>query len=107
MSVKDLKGTFVLDPSHTSLAFVARHAMVTKVRGQFGQFTGEATVDGANPAASALNVVIDVASVSTGSADRDAHLTSPDFFDVAVYEFAFAVEDELQDYVGMAAEPVF
>lgn len=85
MSVKDLKGTFVLDPSHTSLAFVARHAMVTKVRGQFGQFTGEATVDGANPAASALNVVIDVASVSTGSADRDAHLTSPDFFDVAVY----------------------
>ncbi len=85
MSVKDLKGTFVLDPAHTSIAFVARHAMVTKVRGQFGQFTGEATVDGANPAASTLNVVMDVASVSTGNGDRDAHLTSPDFFDVAVY----------------------
>ncbi len=85
MSVKDLNGTYVLDPTHTSLSFVARHAMVTKVRGQFGQYSGEATVDGANPGASQLKVVIDVASVSTGVADRDAHLTSPDFFDVATY----------------------
>lgn len=84
-SVKSLKGTYVLDPAHTSIAFIARHAMVTKVRGTFGTYTGEATVDGANPSASTLKVVIDVASVNTNSPDRDAHLASPDFFDVATY----------------------
>lgn len=85
MSVKDLRGTYVLDPAHTSLAFVARHAMVTKVRGTFGEFSGEATVDGAAPAASTLKVEVQVASVNTGSADRDAHLRSADFFDVETY----------------------
>ncbi len=85
MSVKDLNGTYVLDPAHTSLAFVARHAMVTKVRGTFTEFSGEATVNGAEPAASTLKVVVDVASVNTGSADRDGHLRSADFFDVEKY----------------------
>ena len=46
-TLADLKGTFVLDASHSQLGFVARHAMVTKVRGTFGSFTGEAVVDGA------------------------------------------------------------
>lgn len=85
MSIKDLKGTYVLDPAHTSIAFIARHAMVTKVRGTFSDFEGQATIDGANPADSTLSVTVNVASVNTGQADRDAHLTSPDFFDVAQY----------------------
>ena len=73
-------GTFNIDPSHSRVGFSARHAMVTKVRGAFNEYTGSATI--ANGAAS-INVEISVASVDTRSADRDGHLQSPDFFDVA------------------------
>ena len=73
-------GTFNIDPSHSRIGFSARHAMVTKVRGAFNEYTGAATV--ANGAAS-LNVEISAASIDTRSADRDGHLQSPDFFDVA------------------------
>ena len=85
MSITDVKGTYVLDPSHSSLSFITRHAMVTKVRGSFEDFEGKATVDGANPEGSELAVTIKAGSVNTRSADRDAHLTSPDFFDVEKY----------------------
>ena len=73
-------GTYNIDSSHSRVGFSARHAMVTKVRGAFNEYTGSATV--ANGAAS-INVEISVASVDTRSADRDGHLQSPDFFDVA------------------------
>ena len=76
-------GTWTIDPAHTRLGFVARHAMVTKVRGSFTYFTGSLTLDGANPAGSKATLAAQLASVDTGSADRDAHLTSADFFDVA------------------------
>ncbi len=82
MSLADLQGTFVLDPTHTTLSFVTRHAMVTKVRGSFEKFEGQAIVDGSSPETSSLSVNIDVASVTTRNADRDAHLRSADFFDV-------------------------
>ena len=81
----DIAGAYTLDASHSRLGFVARHAMVTKVRGQFGEFEGTAHVDTANPAASKVDVTIATASVSTGSADRDGHLKSGDFFDVETY----------------------
>lgn len=80
--IADLKGTYVLDPAHTQLGFVARHAMVTKVRGSFNDVTGTATIDGSNPAASTLNVSVDTASVDTRNEGRDGHLKSADFFDV-------------------------
>lgn len=73
-------GTFNIDPSHSRVGFSARHAMVTKVRGAFNEYTGSATV--ANGAAS-INIEISAASIDTRSADRDGHLQSPDFFDVA------------------------
>lgn len=73
-------GTFNIDPSHSRIGFSARHAMVTKVRGAFNEYTGSATV--ANGSAS-INVEISAASIDTRSADRDGHLQSPDFFDVA------------------------
>ncbi|MCU0284353.1 MAG: YceI family protein [Candidatus Nanopelagicales bacterium] len=76
------EGSWAIDPTHTRLGFVARHAMVTKVRGQFDAFAGTITIDAANPSASTANVTVQLASVNTGSADRDAHLRSPDFFDV-------------------------
>lgn len=75
-------GTWTIDPTHTRLGFVARHAMVTKVRGAFTEFEGTMTLDGANPAASSISLTAQLASVDTGTADRDAHLRSADFFDV-------------------------
>lgn len=74
-------GTFDLDPAHTRIGFSARHMMVSKVRGRFGEFTGSITV-AADPLASSAEAVIQTASIDTGSADRDKHLTSPDFLDV-------------------------
>ena len=75
-------GTWTIDPSHTRLGFVARHAMVTKVRGHFEDAAGTVVIDAANPSASTAEVNVALASVSTGSPDRDAHLRSADFFDV-------------------------
>jgi polyisoprenoid-binding protein YceI len=78
-------GTWTIDPTHTRLGFVARHAMVTKVRGAFTEFSGSLTLDGANPSASGAEVTVQMASVDSGTADRDAHLTSPDFFNVEAF----------------------
>ena len=83
--VQDLTGTYTLDPSHSRIGFVARHAMIAKVRGAFNEVSGTATIDGANPSASSLEVTIQAGSVDTRDANRDGHLTSPDFFDVATY----------------------
>jgi polyisoprenoid-binding protein YceI len=81
-TLPDIAGDYTLDPSHSRLGFSARHAMVTKVRGSFEDFTATAHVDAANPAASSVEVTIQAGSVTTGSADRDGHLRSADFFDV-------------------------
>ncbi len=80
-----LTGTYALDPSHSRVGFVARHAMIAKVRGAFNEVTGSATIDGANPAASALEVTIQTASIDTRDANRDGHLRSADFFDADTY----------------------
>lgn len=85
MNLNELNGTYVIDPTHSTLSFVARHAMVTKVRGSFEKFEGQAVVDAANPAATQLTVTIDAASVNTRNADRDAHVRSADFFNVEEY----------------------
>jgi polyisoprenoid-binding protein YceI len=74
-------GTFDLDQAHTRLGFSARHMMVSKVRGHFGDFTGSITIAD-EPLDSTAEAVIKTASIDTGSADRDKHLTSPDFLDV-------------------------
>lgn len=84
-AVSDIAGDYVIDASHTRIGFVARHAMVTKVRGQFDEFEGSAKVDTVNPANSTVKVVIKAASVNTGNAQRDGHVTTPDFFDVETY----------------------
>ena len=79
-AIADITGDYTIDPAHSRLGFVARHAMVTKVRGQFHEFSGTAHVDTANPAASKVDLTIAAASVKTGNADRDGHLLSADFF---------------------------
>jgi polyisoprenoid-binding protein YceI len=83
-------GTFTIDPTHTSVGFVARHLMVSKVRGKFSQVTGEITIAD-DPLQSTVEVHIPAASIDTGVTDRDNHLRSADFLDVEHYpELVFA-----------------
>ena len=77
-----LTGTYTLDTTHSRLGFVARHAMVTKVRGAFNEFDGTAVIDGADPAKSTVSVTIQVDSVDTRNAQRDGHLRTNDFLDI-------------------------
>ena len=80
-----LTGTYTIDPTHSRIGFVARHAMVTKVRGAFNEFEGTAVLDGANPAASTAEVTIEVASIDTRNSQRDEHLRTNDFFDAPTH----------------------
>jgi len=77
-------GTWAIDPTHSEVGFVARHLMVTKVRGSFTDVSGTVQV-GQDLGESVANVTIKTASVSTGTADRDTHLRSADFFDVDTF----------------------
>jgi polyisoprenoid-binding protein YceI len=81
----DLTGDYVLDAAHSRLGFVARHAMVTKVRGAFTDFVGTAVLDFDAPGRSRADVTIQVAGVDTRNAQRDEHLRTNDFFDAATY----------------------
>jgi polyisoprenoid-binding protein YceI len=81
----DITGDYVLDVAHSRLGFVARHAMVTKVRGAFNDFEGTAHLDGDDPTKSSASVSIEVASVDTRQPQRDDHLRNNDFFDAATY----------------------
>jgi polyisoprenoid-binding protein YceI len=74
-------GTWNIDPVHSSVNFVVRHLMVSKVRGKFGSFTGAITI-GDDRLASSVTASIDMVSVSSGDDGRDAHLRNSDFFDV-------------------------
>ncbi len=85
VAVENISGDYTLDPSHTRIGFSARHAMVTKVRGHFDEFEGSAHVDTVTPSNSSVTVTIQAASVTTGNEQRDGHLKTPDFFDVANY----------------------
>jgi polyisoprenoid-binding protein YceI len=72
-------GTWTADPSHTTVGFSVRHLGLSKVRGRFEGVTAQLVV-GADLASSAVTAEIEMASVSTGNTDRDAHLASTDFF---------------------------
>ena len=78
----DLSGSYTIDPAHSRIGFMARHAMITKVRGSFDEFEGSGTLDATNPANSSLQLTIKTASIDTRNADRDGHLKSNDFFDM-------------------------
>ena len=84
-SIEDLTGDYQLDPAHTRIYFIARHAMVTSVRGYFHEFDGRLHLDAEKPEASTAQVTVHVASLDTGQEQRDAHLRSPDFFDVETH----------------------
>ena len=80
-----LTGNYNLDPAHTRIGFSARHAMVTKVRGAFNEFTGSGYFDEADPARSSVELTIKVASIDTRNPDRDAHLRTNDFLAMDEY----------------------
>ena len=72
-------GTYTIDPTHSRIGFVARHAMVTKVRGAFNEFEGSAVVDANDFANSTAELTIQANSIDTRQAQRDEHLRSNDF----------------------------
>ena len=73
-----------LDPENSSVGFVCKHVF-TNVRGMFQKPSGTVTLDEATPANSKVSATIDVSSITTGVEERDTHLKSADFFDVATY----------------------
>jgi len=88
---QDLGGDYEFDPAHTRLGFIARHAMVTKVRGSFQDFDGKLHIDADDPENSTAEVRIVANSIDTGVQQRDGHLRSNDFFDMATFpEIRFA-----------------
>src|SRR3954447_13760410 len=84
-TIAELSGDYVVDPSHSRIGFVARHAMVTKVRGTFNEFVGAGYFDAEQPERSSIELTIQAASIDTGNADRDGHLRGNDFFAMDEY----------------------
>jgi polyisoprenoid-binding protein YceI len=77
--------TWQIDPKHSSAQFAVTHLMISTVRGEFHQLNGTVVVDDADISKSSVNVTIDATTVDTREPDRDKHLMSADFFDVAKY----------------------
>ncbi|MEU5577400.1 YceI family protein [Streptomyces huasconensis] len=75
-----LTGDYTIDPSHSTIGFVARHAMVTNVKGSFRDVSGTLHLDGTDPSRSTASIDVRMDSIDTGNADRDGHLKSADFF---------------------------
>ncbi len=94
--------THAIDPSHSSIGFSIRHLMIAKVRGTFNTFSGtvDLPADGTIPVA--IHAEIDPASIDTREAQRDGHLKSPDFFDVATHDKILFDSTEIQSSGGSA-----
>ena len=88
-------GTWAVDPSHSSVGFVARHLMVSKVRGTFTGFSGSVTiVEGG--VGSSVQATVDTASLTTGDDGRDGHVRGADFFDVENFPTMTLVSTDLK-----------
>ncbi|MFJ6214116.1 YceI family protein [Streptomyces sp. NPDC092296] len=80
-----LTGEYTIDPTHSSIGFSVRHAMVTTVRGKFTEYEGKLTLDGTDPARSSAELTIKVASIDTNQQQRDEHLRTGDFFEAETH----------------------
>lgn len=87
--------TYQIDTAHTHAQFKVRHLMISNVKGDFDKVTGTVVLDDSNPSASSVNITVDVNSVSTREPQRDAHLKSADFFDVAKFPTITFVSKEV------------
>lgn len=77
--------TWTIDPAHSEVEFAVKHMMITTVKGWFESVQGTITINEDDPSQSQVTVTIDTNSISTRAKDRDAHLRSPDFFEVAKF----------------------
>jgi polyisoprenoid-binding protein YceI len=77
--------TWTIDPDHSNIQFKIRHLMITDVKGTFGKVKGVIKIDDKDMAESAVDVTIEIDSINTGVAKRDAHLKSNEFFDATRY----------------------
>ncbi len=95
-------GVWNVDASHSTIGFVARHLMVTKVRGRFATFSGTLTIED-DPFASKVEATVDIASVTTGDDTRDGHIKSADFFDAETFPnmtlVSTGIDKDGSDYV--------
>jgi len=80
-----MKNTYQIDAVHSNVQFSVRHLMVSNVRGTFSGVTGTVSYDPDKPTETKIDATVDVNSVNTNDEKRDAHLKSPEFFDVAQY----------------------
>lgn len=82
-ALTELKGEWTIDPAHSEIGFVVRHAMVTKVRGAFNEFQGSIKGEGLQDAQ--VELAIEVNSIDTRNSQRDEHLRTADFFELEKY----------------------
>ena len=93
-----------IDSSHSSVHFSVRHLVIAKVRGTFARWTGTVQVPAGDFSKATVDVTIDASSIDTGVAQRDAHLKSPDFFDVEKYPELRFVGKRVQPRSGKGIE---
>jgi polyisoprenoid-binding protein YceI len=99
-AVQSGTATWRLDPAHSSVEFAVKHMMMTTVRGRFKTVSATLTADEGHPEGCCVEAEIDVASIDTGVADRDAHLRGTDFFDAANYPRIRFISKRLEGNFG-------
>src|SRR5713101_899845 len=77
--------SYQIDSTHSHAQFKVRHMMIANVKGEFTKVSGTVTYDPSNPGAGQIQVTVDASSISTRDEQRDGHLKSADFFDVAKF----------------------
>jgi polyisoprenoid-binding protein YceI len=92
--------TWKIDPAHSAADFSVKHMGISNVHGHFGGVTGMVTLDEKEMAKSTVSATIDTTTVDTGNPQRDGHLKSPDFFDVAKFPTMTFVSKKLTDEGG-------
>src|SRR5215510_9532856 len=72
--------TYTVDPVHSSISFMISHVGISNIHGRFNDFSGQVTIDSADPAKSSFTLSIPIDSIDTNNAKRDEHLRAPDYF---------------------------
>ena len=98
--------TWTIDPSHTEAGFAVKHLMISTVRGRFGATAGHVSFDPSDLSTGSAEIMIDVTSVDTRDAQRDAHLRSADFFEADVFPVMTFKSRRVQAVSGTAFQVV-